>query len=48
VADNATALATLIFAALAAIGSLIRCYQNQRYWNFVNKRHSEKKKKKKS
>jgi hypothetical protein len=29
--DNAMALATLIFAAMAGIGSVVRCYQNQRY-----------------
>jgi hypothetical protein len=29
---NATALATLICAAMAGIGSVLRCYQNQRYW----------------
>ena len=28
---DAAALATLIFAAIAGIGSVVRCYQNQRY-----------------
>src|SRR3712207_5773360 len=29
---DATALATLIFAAMADIDSVMRCYQNERYW----------------
>jgi hypothetical protein len=28
---DATALATLIFAGMAGIGSVVRCYQNQWY-----------------
>lgn len=31
-AEDATALATLLFAMLAGIGSVIRCYQNERLW----------------
>ncbi len=38
--------AVLIFASMAGIGSLIRVFQNQRYWRWVNERHREKKKKK--
>ena len=38
--------AVLIFAAMAGVGSLIRCYQNQRYWRFVNRRHREELEKK--
>jgi hypothetical protein len=34
-----TALATLIFAAMAGIGSLVRVYQNQRYCKWVQRNH---------
>jgi hypothetical protein len=36
---DATALATLIFAAMAGIGSVVICYQNQRYWPWAQRNH---------
>jgi hypothetical protein len=36
---EATALATLIFAAMVGIGSVVRCYQNQQYWRWVQRNH---------
>ncbi len=40
--DTTLALATLIFAAMAGIGSVVRCYQNQRLWKFYKKRSKTK------
>jgi hypothetical protein len=38
---SSTALATLIFAAMAGIGTVVRCYQNQRYWRLGAKKPSK-------
>jgi hypothetical protein len=40
--DNPTAWATLIFAAMAGIGSVVRVYQNERFWR-SHRKHSRKK-----
>jgi hypothetical protein len=42
VTNTAIALATLIFAALAGIGSLIRVYQNRRPYRFHKRVHEAK------
>jgi hypothetical protein len=36
------ALATLIFAAMAGIGSVVRCYQNRRYRRWIQRTHRKK------
>jgi hypothetical protein len=36
---------TLVFSAVAAGGSLYRCYQNERLFRWHLKRHKKKKKK---
>ena len=36
--DHAMSLATLIFASLAGVGSLIRVLQNERVWRRCHKR----------
>ena len=35
---------TLIFAAIAAVGSVVRIYQNERLWKWHRKRRRKKKK----
>jgi len=40
--DQYLGLATLIFAAMAGIGSLIRVYQNERLWKYyLNRRRKD-------
>jgi hypothetical protein len=39
--SDAAALTTLIFAAMAGIGSVVRCYQNERYWRWVQRKTIE-------
>jgi hypothetical protein len=41
-ADNATSLATFIFAAMAGIGSLIRVYQNERFYPWNKRIHKKR------
>jgi hypothetical protein len=41
-AENAVAVTTLIFAAMAGIGSVIRCYQNERFWRWSRNGHRKK------
>ena len=41
-AENYTALATLVFAALAGIGSLVRVAQNERYYRWSRRVHKTK------
>jgi len=36
---DAAALATLIFAVMAGFGSVVRCYQNQRYARWEQRNH---------
>jgi hypothetical protein len=38
--EHATPLATLIFAAMAGIGSVVRVYQNERLYRFHKKHRS--------
>jgi hypothetical protein len=42
--DLWVALATLIFAGMAGVGSVVRCYQNQRYWRWVQRQAKLRKK----
>lgn len=42
IVDNVTQITTLIFAAMAGIGSLIRCWQNRRMYRFQRKVHAKK------
>jgi hypothetical protein len=44
--DNALSVATLIFAGLAGIGSLVRIYQNLLMYRLHKKAHEEKRRKK--